>query len=216
MATIVTSDQYVEVDGRLYEIKRQLRQKDGYPFNIARLAAALQALIEGRFDAIGGQFPSLTLVGTVVVRPMAKFSAMEFFNLNTKKNAPVAINHLGDNFTEWFLGKIEEGVGGEVALRYQTLNKGSLDTPIIAALGGETKAEMNLAVIADLMTKQAHGEEGTLITNGYANIFYVRNVNGVLCAVNVRWYGGGWYVYAYSVSNPSEWRAGRRVFSRDS
>ena len=50
MATIVTGDTYVELDGKLHEIKRQLRQINGYPFDLEMLSRALQDIIEGRFN----------------------------------------------------------------------------------------------------------------------------------------------------------------------
>ena len=61
MATIVKGDLYEAIDGKLHEIKRQMRQKDGYGFDPKRLDSALQAVIEGRFEAVGGQPPLLTL-----------------------------------------------------------------------------------------------------------------------------------------------------------
>jgi len=51
MATIVTGEQYMGIDGKLYDIKRQLRQKDGYPFDLRRLDRALQAIVEGKFPS---------------------------------------------------------------------------------------------------------------------------------------------------------------------
>ncbi len=158
----------------------------------------------------------LTLIATVTVRPMAKFIAMEFFRVNTKKDAPVRISCLGNNFVKWFLGKTEERVDSEVSLRYHNLTSNSLDAPIIAELGGgEAKAETNLAEIAALMEKQGHGESGPLLTNGFANIFYVRDTNGLLRAVYVGWLGGGWDVHANSGTGPIPWDAGSRVFSCD-
>lgn len=41
---------YYELDGQLSEIKRQLRQPTGYPFDVEGLKAALQSIIEGRFE----------------------------------------------------------------------------------------------------------------------------------------------------------------------
>ena len=66
------------------------------------------------------------------------------------------------------------------------------------------------------MEAQQNGEKGSLLTNGYANIFYIKDVNGVLRTVRVSWGGGGWYVYAYAVTHPNGWDDGHRVFSRDS
>ena len=40
---------YYEIDGQLDEIKRQLRQRTGYPFNVADLRRALHHIIIGEF-----------------------------------------------------------------------------------------------------------------------------------------------------------------------
>jgi hypothetical protein len=53
MATIVTGDRYFELEGKLGEIRRQLRQERGYPFSLDQLDRALQAIVEGRFEAVG-------------------------------------------------------------------------------------------------------------------------------------------------------------------
>lgn len=46
---IVAGEQYYELDGQLLEIKRQLRQSSGYPFNPYQLKLHLQDAIEGKF-----------------------------------------------------------------------------------------------------------------------------------------------------------------------
>ena len=46
---IVEGDMYRELDGQLHEIKSQLRQPSGYPFDPDLLRANLQHIIEGRF-----------------------------------------------------------------------------------------------------------------------------------------------------------------------
>ncbi len=177
----------------------------------------------------------LTQVTTIKVQPTTKLVARDFFKVNTKKNTPVKISYVWDSFKEWFLTKTEElptktqtgprggpyrtpGQNGsdEVSLRYHTLNRNSVDGPIIEQLGGEAKAETTIAEIAALMTKQGNHENDALLTNGYANIFYVRDVSGVLRAVSVLWNGGSWYVNTFSVEDPYGWCAGNRVFSRDS
>lgn len=123
--------------------------------------------------------------------------------------------YLGDNFTEWFLGKTEDPITEQV-LRYAKLRKSSLDTPIIAELGGKAKAETTLTEMFSLMKKQGNGKSGVLLNNGYANIFYIKDQKGVLRAVGARWYGGGWDVRAGSVEDPGRWGGGYQVFSRNS
>lgn len=66
------------------------------------------------------------------------------------------------------------------------------------------------------MAEQGNGEDGILLTNGYANIFYIRDINGVFWAVRCPWSGDVWYVRATSVGPPRGWGGGSRVFSRNS
>jgi hypothetical protein len=159
------------------------------------------------------------LVSTVVVSATtSKFVAKDKFVVNTKRNAPVKISAVWDNFTSWFLsgeGKTEDPIS-EQTLRYHKLRKSSVDGPIITELGGEEKSETTLTEMFSLMEKQKNGEGGVLLNNGYANIFYIRDQNRVLRAVYVRWSDDGWNVNAFSVERPDGWDDGHRVFSRNS
>lgn len=161
----------------------------------------------------------LEFIGTTVIpATTAQFVAKGKFVRNTGHKAKVKISYLGDNFTEWFLSgdsKTEDPIS-EQTLCSAKLKKSSVDAPIIAELGGEAKAETALTEVFSLMEKQPNGENGALLTNGYANIFYVRDQHGVLRAVRVGWDDGGWDVRAGSVEIPDMWHDGSRVFSRNS
>ena len=161
----------------------------------------------------------LELVSTIVVSATtAKLVAKEKFVINTKRNAPVKISYLGDNFKAWFLngdGKTEDPIS-EQTLRYHKLRQSSVDGPIIAELGGEAKAETTLSEMFSLMEKQKHGEDGVLLNNGWANIFYIKGSAGVLRAVAVYWDDGRWRVCARSVGHSNGWLGGDLVFSRNS
>lgn len=176
-----------------------------------------------------GLAPLLTPIGTIAVRLAPNFVASEFFKVNSEKSSPIKIVYIGESFGGRFFSPMASrpihGYGPfrptdrsvvEVTLRYQTLNKCSVDKPIINQLGGEAKAETTLTEIAACMQKHADGEQGVLLTNGYANIFYVRDVvSGLLCAVRVSWYGDGWLADAHSVLDKQAWPPmGYRVFSR--
>ena len=166
----------------------------------------------------------LDFIGTIkVTATKSKFVAKDNFVLDTSDKAEVKISYLGDNFKAWFLagvGKIEDPISKQI-LRYGKLRKSATDMPrkpgeaaIIPELGGETKVETTLSEMFSLIRKQPDGEEGVLLNNGWANILYIRDQNGVLRAVSVDWSDGGWDVSADSVENSNEWSAGRQVFSR--
>jgi hypothetical protein len=48
----VTGEQYFDLDGQLSEIKRQLRQQNGYPYNLEKLKRHLQDAIKGKFKQV--------------------------------------------------------------------------------------------------------------------------------------------------------------------
>ncbi len=133
-----------------------------------------------------------------------------FFN---KKSGVKMVEH-GSNFKSWFGGKVEEDFP-EGELRPLTLTQSANDSEIIADLGGETAAEVTLAEIWRLMERQANGGEGVLLNNGWANIFYVRDREGVLRAVDVGWNDDGWFAGAVALDGV-RWNDGNPVFSRNS
>lgn len=120
--------------------------------------------------------------------------------------------YLGDNFREHFGTKVEENVDG-CDIRVHTLLQDSRDLPIRAEIG-EEREETKLAHLWSMLKLQSKGEQGALLTNGYANIFYIRDTENVLWAVNASWYGGGWCLDASSVERPYRWHDGDRVCSR--
>lgn len=141
-----------------------------------------------------------------------KFIVADMFKVG---NAAVKISWIGDHFQFYFYG-MTEAKDAAVPCRHHSLVKDSLDPEIISDIGGEVKAEVTLVGIYELLKLQPCGEDEDLLTNGCANIFYVRDKGGFLRAVGVYWDGGGWRVDASSVGDPYGWDAGRRVFSRPS
>ena len=74
-------------------------------------------------------------------------------------------------------------------------------------------ADLFLPYLAGLIKRQKDGKVGDLLSNGYANIFYVRVDSGVF-AVNMDWYSGAseWLCRAARLDG-TRWNAGCRVFS---
>ena len=152
---------------------------------------------------------------TIDVSAQEAFRAADFFK---DKGQPDGIKFwLGDNFKNHFLkglGKIKLYVL-VATLNVYTLREVSVNGPILTALGGDNLAKTSLAYVAQLIKAQPQGQEGVLLTNGWANIFYIEDDNGELWAVGCYGYsgGGGWRVNAYPVADPSWWSADYQVFS---
>jgi hypothetical protein len=130
----------------------------------------------------------------------------------------VKITWRGDNFKNHFLG-INQYHTLAVKLRVHQLRQAAKDPAIIEALGGEGLVETTLAHLWAMLKQQGQGEDkdGGLLVNCNANIFYIRDVDNQLWAVGCRWRAGyGWDVEALPLAYPYAWRAGARVFSRDS
>ena len=154
----------------------------------------------------------LELIGTVNVPATTKAYVVRDHISELRKKRKM---YTGSNFENWFFDKTVEPIL-KSELCYYKLSKGSVDGPIIAELGGETRAEITPAEMFSLMKMQANGEDGALLTSDYANIFYIRDINGVLRAVRCYWSDDGWVVRASSIECPDEWYGGYQVFSRNS
>jgi len=154
----------------------------------------------------------LKKVTEVVVPAVADFSTAVFF----QTGGPVGWT--SDNFRRMFSDHVEPETP-DTTLRIHQLTKPAKDPAIIDELGGEGAVEATLGQMWRMIEKQAKGQEGKLLTNGYANLFYIRSqVDNQLWAVNCGWGSGGrcWSVCAAPVSSPLGWSAGCRVVSRDS
>jgi len=163
----------------------------------------------------------LEFVGIVLVpATTGKFIARDKFVINTKRNAPVKISCVNYNFKEYFLsgdGKTKDPMS-EHALRYAKLCKESEDGTTIKELGGEAKAETTLSEMFSSMEKQGEGEDGALLNNGGANLFYIQDCSGVLRVVCVFWRDkdAGWRIRAFPVEDSGHWSVGDQVFSHNS
>lgn len=221
---IVSSDQMDGIVGKCLEVQRIARLDGGCPWDPDAINKALQAVVEGKFPgAQGASQPAppaslLEEVAKTKTSPRKVFKAADFFK---EENQPNGIRFwLGDNFKNHVLklngtGKIELDVPAGDLTIYR-LRKNSVDKPILAELGGEETVEEFLAYMAELIEKQAKGEQGILLTNGYANIFYIKDDNGTLWAVFCYWYSGcsEWRVEADPITDPDGVGADVQVFSR--
>lgn len=152
----------------------------------------------------------LKFITSVTVPSVKQFAAVDHF-----KHGEIVERvkcYLWSNFSRHFGGKIEEDME-ECVIRVHELLKSSRDLGIRSEIG-EEREETKLAHLWHLLTLQPNGEKGTLLTNGYANIFYIRGTENILWAVVAYWYGDEWNLCAVSVGSLDEWLGGIRVCSR--
>ena len=170
--------------------------------------AAVKAVIQPKI---------LEQVTTVTVPAIPVFDAGARFRVTPEKereSVEVPIGWMSDNARKLVQDQTEPEVG-ETALRIHKLLRASVDGPIIAELGGEEVATTTWGQMYEMMRHQGRGQEGNLLTNGWANIFYIP-ADGAVWAVGCLWNSGGgyWGVSAVPVARPGTWDAGRRVVSR--
>jgi hypothetical protein len=93
------------------------------------------------------------------------------------------------------------------------------DTEVCKELGDNYvfEASEGGVVIAEMINRQPNGEDGDLVNDGKANIFYVHGKDVEVFAVYVYWHAGvrSWFVHASRLDD-YRWNAGYRAFSRNS
>lgn len=158
----------------------------------------------------------LVPVGTVSIpATTAPFIARDRFAVNTRRKNAVNIFYLWNDFEYWFLGKEEHPITGST-LHYVDLTTQATDGMILKELGGHERVAITLTEIYVLMRRQKDGRLGPMATNCNNNIFYVRDVHGIVRSVAVGWSSNGWSIDASSIASPLWWHKNSRVFFRGS
>lgn len=149
------------------------------------------------------------------------FDPKDKFNEDMSETAAVRISGKGSNFESWVLTAAVEARAGYV-LEPHTLISDASDADILQDAERDD-VDTDPAAIHHLVAQQPKGEEGPLLSDGKANIFYVQRkveeqgkIQSVRRVVGVRWRGRGWRFDAGPVPNAYGWRAGDRVFFRKS
>lgn len=180
---------------------------------VEQLSAAIRGALEGlAHGAKTVVHKILEYVTVVEVTEVKKFVAQEMFKEGATVDGVTYYSEFGGNFKKHFLPKIETDVHA-ATLRVHKLTRNSRDLGIRTEIGEEFE-ETSLAHLHQCLKRQGNGEKGVLLTNGCANIFYIRDTEGNLWAVRAYWDGHSWALSASSVGHPRAWDAGRRVFSR--
>jgi hypothetical protein len=143
-----------------------------------------------------------------------KFSAADKFVENITESAKTKIWGLSEDFEDKFLSKVEDPLR-VTTLRYGVLHQSANNGRIIRALGGGMRVETTLTEMFFLMEQQGEGQEGILLTNVLANLFFIRDKDGVLGVVGVRWLNNsGWDILTFPIDDLQDWAKGSQVFYR--
>ncbi|MDE2020176.1 MAG: hypothetical protein KGJ13_07575, partial [Patescibacteria group bacterium] len=166
--------------------------------------------------------PILRFIDTIAIPARRKqFVPKKSYVVNTNPGKHVKIWYVDPDFTAWFGEKAEEPTA-EVTLRRHVLVRSSAFAPAMkevedAGFVTETTPSQPFS----MLEKQPDGPKskpGPLLTNGYANLFKMIDVNGVARLVNAFWndVSSGWHVFANDASLSGEWSGGSQLFSGDS
>ena len=193
--TRVAGDLYVDIDGQLMEIKRQLRQKEGYPYDPMQLVEHLQAAIEGNLVNRHGQpFSSggKMIVGEPKIIPIDRTqpfdpvkSLGQGWTIDEQDERSLALNQvdLANVRLEYMLKKDESWIKGEEKLkRLKKAGHIRLDAKVF-----QTFWE-NKALIPEAWKQKIDGNTTFIFFDGTI----LRNPDGRRCVLGLYWDGGRW------------------------
>src|SRR3990172_7753848 len=162
---------------------------------------------------------NLALMAEILIPEVKKFIVSDKFQHRAKDEMGIK-TYLYDNFASWIINPMKgEKVSLAAPLKLEKfkLEKAMHDTEIQKELGnpGPIHITQFLPLLWTMLVKQANGEEGDLLVNGYANIFHVELENGPVVAVDAFWFAGDreWILDAYELDYVYGWDDGRCFFS---
>ncbi|MEK7109097.1 MAG: hypothetical protein AAB919_01525 [Patescibacteria group bacterium] len=228
MAVKVAGELYESVTGQLFEIGRQLRQPNGYPFDPEQLKNFLQLAVEGKFNGIAAsavRSPTLVLHKTT---PLGEVQAKKTDKCFTGKQWA----YRDGDIDRWLPGQQSAQAACSVGVYQLQNSKGTTFREMaVAALkvGPGTSLDLlakkaikeqgfifTLSAIESMVDRQEGGEDVGLLTNGYANFFFVEDSDGSVSVLRVHRDGGRWRAYVYRLGDGDRWPAEDRLLLRNS
>lgn len=149
--------------------------------------------------------------GAFKVAGAEKFVAKEHFKVDTSSKAKVKISVFNKEFRSDLL-KVTDSGTADVNLKIYKVREQVENPWIIVELG--CHYYVFISHLWNAISLQPHGEKGRLLTDGSVNLFFVCNGHGLMWAVNVCWYEGGWGIHAFPVGDGHAWFLPLQVISR--
>ena len=119
----VAGDLYADIDGQILEIKRQLRQKEGYPYDPMQLVEHLQAAIEGNLVNRHGKVFKKEPATIISIDRTKPFDPVEFlgqgWTIEEQDDRSLALVQvdLANIQLKYMLKSGENSIGGEERLK---------------------------------------------------------------------------------------------------
>jgi hypothetical protein len=155
----------------------------------------------------------LKLIADGIMIVTEPFTKEPFFT----KNGPVKF-YFWDYFKDLILTEIPESVPVfRGAIIKTQLTKATSDSTILDELGNPVPFTVSefAAIIHTLLMRQPDGEDGTLLADSYANVFYVKRADERMIMVAVNWLSN---IHRWGCGvrdlNYNDWGEGHCVFSR--
>jgi hypothetical protein len=121
---------------------------------------------------------------------------------------------IGDTFMHHLFGKSELAVE-PASIHIQDITKALHDPRILEELETYETALFHLLLLIDMQRKRSAVGPPLLLKSGYPNVFYIRDMAGIVWTVLLSWSerGGGWSLDARSVGSVYGYIPGSRFIS---
>ena len=231
MATKVAGELYYELDGQLLEIKRQLRQLNGYPFDPNLLKVALQSAIEGIFgdanapEVISAKpIPSFSIIATTHLDALDEKKTAECFPKpryayrdNNFDNWLPAYQPKTDKCTIIATLEFNQNWSFVEAARALPDAPKTNDAVVLGNWLIERGYIMTATQSEEMVDKTENGVETKMRTDGYGNFFFVEtgNPDNPVSVGHVHRGGRGWGADVIRLGNDGRWYAVGRLLVRN-
>ena len=229
MAIQVAGELYESITGQLFEIGRQLRQPNGYPFDPNQLKIALQDAIEGRFGSLPKEdseesvVPFLSVVATTNLPAVTGKPTRKCFT--GRRWA-----YRDADFDNW-LPASQPSTGACFITTLAPSRSWTFAEGAAAILG--IGADTNLVLLGTLLIENGHtialpqgegmvektenGGETKMSVDGCGNFFFVETgdpENPVSVGFVYR-VGRDWFAYVFRLVHGNRWDSGYRLLVRN-
>jgi len=153
---------------------------------------------------------TLALVSTATIKKTEEFIVGQKFQHRQKATTGIQ-TYIFDGFRDRILNPMRDKkvkLSRNRKLDKLRLLKDRHDTEMQAEVGHKPfRVAEFLLMLWSMLSEQKNGEDGFLLTNGYANIFHVKLEDDSVVAVSVDWDDGGWNLFAFGLDYDNRWYA---------